>query len=200
MPHCVQYRTPFYTRNMVELNIYVCKYTGGCPYIQKCSAVYHSTHNIWKLRILRNFIIAAAEALPDQILPPKRKDFYEYQFSRIQLHGRIWDQRRSLYVQTEKGIFIVADGLGGHSGGKRTSLTAIEYFKEHFSGNYTNECISHLPEGANKEVMGKGTAARLPLPPHLSQLFLIKGKGKHCKTAQTNETGTGAWKKRNIMI
>lgn len=94
---------------------------------------------------------------------------------------------------TEKGIFIVADGLGGHSGGKRTSLTAIEYFKEHFSGNYTNECISHLPEGANKEVMGKGTAARLPLPPpHLSQLFLIKGKGKHCKTAQTNETGTGA--------
>lgn len=66
----------------------------------------------------------------------------------------------SYMCSAEKGIFIVADGLGGHSGGEKASLAAIEYFKEHCCGNYTNECISDLLEGANKEVMGKGDGGK----------------------------------------
>lgn len=60
----------------------------------------------------------------------------------------------------EKGIFIVADGLGGHSDGEKASLAAVDYFEENCRGGYSNEFISQLMEGANTEVIKNGDGGK----------------------------------------
>lgn len=66
----------------------------------------------------------------------------------------------SLLCSAERGIFIVADGLGGHSDGERASLAAVDYFDENCLGGYTSERISELMEGANKEVIKNGDGGK----------------------------------------
>ena len=61
---------------------------------------------------------------------------------------------------TDRGIFIVADGLGGHSDGEVASSAAIGYFKENCFGGYTSERITELLEGANAEVLSKGDGGK----------------------------------------
>lgn len=60
----------------------------------------------------------------------------------------------------EQGIFIVADGLGGHSDGEKASMAAIDYFERSCHGNYTDEEITRLLEEANTEVMNKGDGGK----------------------------------------
>ncbi|MCM1327820.1 MAG: serine/threonine-protein phosphatase [Ruminococcus sp.] len=66
----------------------------------------------------------------------------------------------SCLCSPERGIFIVADGLGGHSSGEKASLAAVDYFEEKCFGGYTNECITELLEGANLEVLRKGDGGK----------------------------------------
>lgn len=66
----------------------------------------------------------------------------------------------SCLCSTERGIFIVADGLGGHSDGEKASLAAVDYFEENCLGGYTSERISELMEGANTEVIKKGDGGK----------------------------------------
>lgn len=66
----------------------------------------------------------------------------------------------SCLCSTEKGLFIVADGLGGHSDGEKASLAAVDYFEENCSGGYTSERITELMEGANTEVLEKGDGGK----------------------------------------
>lgn len=66
----------------------------------------------------------------------------------------------SFLCRADQGIFIVADGLGGHSDGEIASSAAIGYFEEHCHGGYTKECISALLEGANEEVLRVGDGGK----------------------------------------
>lgn len=66
----------------------------------------------------------------------------------------------SCLCSTEKGIFIVADGLGGHSDGEKASLAAVDYFEENYRGGCSNELISRLMEDANTEVLQKGDGGK----------------------------------------
>ncbi len=66
----------------------------------------------------------------------------------------------SCLCSADKGIFIVADGLGGHSDGEKASLAAVDYFEENCCGGYTGERISELMEGANTEVLKKGDGGK----------------------------------------
>lgn len=69
----------------------------------------------------------------------------------------------SYLCSAEKGIFAVADGLGGHDCGEAASAAAIEYFSENCSGGYTEERINELISGANLRIyndgFGKSTVA-----------------------------------------
>lgn len=60
----------------------------------------------------------------------------------------------------EAGIFIVADGLGGHSDGEKASMTAVDYFERSCRGGYTDEEIMRLLEEANLEVLNKGDGGK----------------------------------------
>lgn len=66
----------------------------------------------------------------------------------------------SLLCSAERGIFIVADGLGGHSDGEKASLAAVDYFDENCLGGYTSERITELLESANTEVTEKGDGGK----------------------------------------
>lgn len=66
----------------------------------------------------------------------------------------------SCLCSPDKGIFIVADGLGGHSSGEKASLAAVDYFEEHCLGGYTNERVTELLDGANLEVLQKGDGGK----------------------------------------
>ncbi len=66
----------------------------------------------------------------------------------------------SCFCSPERGIYIVADGLGGHSSGETASLAAIDYFEENCCGCYTDYEITNLLEGANTEVMNKGDGGK----------------------------------------
>ena len=66
----------------------------------------------------------------------------------------------SCLCSAEKGIFIVADGLGGHSKGERASMAAVDYFEENCRGGYTAERVSELLEGANIEVLKNGDGGK----------------------------------------
>ncbi|MDE7360459.1 MAG: protein phosphatase 2C domain-containing protein [Oscillospiraceae bacterium] len=60
----------------------------------------------------------------------------------------------------ESGIFIVADGLGGHTDGEKASMAAIDYFERSCRGNYTDEEIARLLEEANIEVLNNGDGGK----------------------------------------
>lgn len=66
----------------------------------------------------------------------------------------------SCLCSAEKGLFIVADGLGGHSSGEKASLTAVDYFEKNCLGGYTEKRITELMEGANTEVIEKGDGGK----------------------------------------
>lgn len=66
----------------------------------------------------------------------------------------------SYLCSAEKGIFIVADGLGGHSSGEKASLAAVDYFEKNCTGGYTEKRITELMEGANTEVTEKGDGGK----------------------------------------
>lgn len=66
----------------------------------------------------------------------------------------------SCLCSAEKGIFIVADGLGGHSSGEKASLAAVDYFEKNCLGGYTEKRITELMEGANTEVIEKGDGGK----------------------------------------
>ncbi len=50
------------------------------------------------------------------------------------------------------GLWIVADGLGGHADGEKASAEAVKYFEENCNGGYTDELVNELLEGANSAV------------------------------------------------
>lgn len=66
----------------------------------------------------------------------------------------------SFLCRGDRGIFIVADGLGGHSDGEKASRTAIDYFEQSCQGGYTNERITALLEGANAQVLQHGEGGK----------------------------------------
>lgn len=62
----------------------------------------------------------------------------------------------SCLCRPERGIYIVADGLGGHSSGETASSAAIDYLDKNCLGDYTPEEVNRLLEGANTEVLNNG--------------------------------------------
>lgn len=66
----------------------------------------------------------------------------------------------SYLCRGDKGIFIVADGLGGHSDGEKASMAAVDYFEKNCTGNYTQERVAELMEGANTQVLEKGDGGK----------------------------------------
>lgn len=66
----------------------------------------------------------------------------------------------SFLCRSDKGIFIVADGLGGHSDGEKASGAAIDYFEANCLGGYTEARILALMEGANAQVLQYGDGGK----------------------------------------
>lgn len=66
----------------------------------------------------------------------------------------------SFLCSPDKGVFVVADGLGGHSLGERASLAAVDYFAENCRGGYIDESLPQLLEGANTAVLQNGEGGK----------------------------------------
>ena len=66
----------------------------------------------------------------------------------------------SYLCRGDKGIFIVADGLGGHSDGEKASMAAVDYFEENCQGGYTDQRLTELMEGANTSVLKNGDGGK----------------------------------------
>lgn len=66
----------------------------------------------------------------------------------------------SCLCRGDKGVFIVADGLGGHSSGEKASGAAIKFFENNCQGNYTEERLTALMEGANTQVLQYGDGGK----------------------------------------
>ncbi len=66
----------------------------------------------------------------------------------------------SFLCSTDRGVYVVADGLGGHSDGEKASLAAVDYFDKNCLGGYTGESVSQLLEGANAEVLEMGDGGK----------------------------------------
>ena len=62
----------------------------------------------------------------------------------------------SYLCSTEKGVFIVADGLGGHERGEAASAAVIRFFTENCTGGYDDKRIAELLKGANSCVYSLG--------------------------------------------
>ena len=66
----------------------------------------------------------------------------------------------SFLCRNDRGLFIVADGLGGHSDGEIASKAAIDYFEQNCQGGYTDERLTALLEGANAQVLKHGEGGK----------------------------------------
>ena len=66
----------------------------------------------------------------------------------------------SYLCRGDRGIFIAADGLGGHSDGEKASMAAVDYFEENCRGGYTEDRLTELMEGANTEVLKNGDGGK----------------------------------------
>lgn len=66
----------------------------------------------------------------------------------------------SLLCSAERGIYVVADGLGGHMDGEKASSAAVAYFRDNCRGGYTGAAVAELLEGANEEVLRKGEGGK----------------------------------------
>lgn len=81
-------------------------------------------------------------------------------------------------VDTDRGVYLVADGMGGHAAGEKASLTAVEIITDRLSngtGDYVNgqlvDAIQNAIQEANREIInasmedsalrGMGTTATL---------------------------------------
>lgn len=52
----------------------------------------------------------------------------------------------------KNGVWVVADGLGGHADGEKASAEAVRFLDDNCCGGYTDENIAELLEGANSAV------------------------------------------------
>ena len=65
----------------------------------------------------------------------------------------------SIYLNPDKNIYIVADGMGGHNGGDIASAMAVKYIPEYILKNYNNEPIQTSSESvkfANHCILERG--------------------------------------------
>lgn len=59
-----------------------------------------------------------------------------------------------------KGIFAVADGLGGHDSGEIASSAAVDFIENNFNGVYDEKSITELLENANRYVSERGNGGK----------------------------------------
>lgn len=65
----------------------------------------------------------------------------------------------SIYLNSERNIFIVADGMGGHNGGDIASAMAVKYVPEFVLKNYKADPIKVIKDSinyANKNIKARG--------------------------------------------
>ena len=65
----------------------------------------------------------------------------------------------SIYLNPDKNIYIVADGMGGHNGGDIASAMAVKYVPEYILKNYKNDPIKTSQESvkfANHCILERG--------------------------------------------
>ena len=65
----------------------------------------------------------------------------------------------SIYLNPEKNIFVVADGMGGHNGGDIASAMAVKYVPDYILKNYQADPIEITKKSiqyANNSIKAKG--------------------------------------------